>query len=216
MKKIILQYDAKECYDSDYDFIRETYIIFECGKYFLVNESYLEHYKNHSTRLHQCNKTEVPNILGELAEKYINSNKENEAVKITPQMGCYIAIVDVCEKIKSDDKDLLEDLNELKICFSNQAYRASLALSGRILEYVLKKGLIQHNIEYDENWMIGRLLKLYEENELYLDPGLKNVMNIINHQRIVGVHVKEKVPIPSIEQTMAVIFALIDLINRSF
>ena len=64
--------------------------------------------------------------------------------------------------------------------------------------------------------MIGRMLKLYEENELYLDLGLKNVMNIINHQRIVGVQVKEKVPVPSIEQAMAVIFALIDLINRSF
>ena len=130
-------------------------------------------------------------------------------------MGCSIAILEVCEKIKLDDKDLLEDLNELKICFSNQAYRATLALSGRILEYTLKKGLLQHNIEYDKNWMIGRLLKLYEENGLYFDPGLKNIMNIINQQRIIGVHVKEKVPIPSIEQTMMVIFALIDLINRN-
>ena len=78
MKKILLEFNSNECFDSDYDFIQEKYIIFECGKYFLVKEVYLEHYKNHSTRMHHCEKTEIPVSLGKLAEKYIKFYDEKK------------------------------------------------------------------------------------------------------------------------------------------
>lgn len=110
--------------------------------------------------------------------------------------------------------DLCRDIDELQSCFLCGAYRAVLAMSGRILEMVLKSYLTDKGVPINDDWMVGRLLQEISRLDKYTDPSLKNVWNIINLQRIVGVHVKEQVPIPSKENVYMVLYAVIDTINR--
>jgi len=49
----------------------------------------------------------------------------------------------------------------------------------------------------------------------YLDPTLTNVVNNINISRITAVHAKEKIPIPSRDQAIMVIFATRDVVRRN-
>ncbi len=112
--------------------------------------------------------------------------------------------------------DLENDLSELACCISIGAYRASLSLCGRILELCIKILLSRKKIEYKKDWMIGKLLSIAQENNFfYCDPALKNIVNIINQQRIIGVHAKERVPIPSKKQALMVLFGVLDTIERT-
>jgi hypothetical protein len=113
--------------------------------------------------------------------------------------------------------DLLATLKELRLCFANECYIACLALSGKLLEICLKQTMISSNIPFDENWMIGKLLKELRaaDPNRYLDQSLGDVANIINKSRIPAVHTLEKVPVPSREQAVMVINAVVDTVNRT-
>lgn len=112
------------------------------------------------------------------------------------------------------NEDLLNDIDELKHSILMDSKRAALCLSGRILEVVLKCFLKNRGVEFDQNIMVGALLGKINNAGIYLDSSLKNICNIINQQRIIGVHKKEKVPIPSQENVYMVVYAVIDTVKR--
>ena len=111
--------------------------------------------------------------------------------------------------------DILASLRELEVCFRNDCFIACLALSGKLLEICLKQVMLDHNIPFDDKWMIGTLLDKLREavSEKYVDQSLGDIANIINKSRIPAVHSKEKISVPSREQ--AVIHAVADTINRT-
>jgi hypothetical protein len=110
--------------------------------------------------------------------------------------------------------DLIYDIEEMRHCLGVGAFRGSLALAGRVLENCLKAIMEQEGIEFEDQWMVGTLLSRMAKSDLYVDPGLTNVWNIINQQRVAGVHAKEAVPIPSREQAIMVAYAVIDMLQR--
>lgn len=65
--------------------------------------------------------------------------------------------------------------------------------------------------------MVGALIKLIRERapSEYLDPALQNVVNVINTSRITAVHAKERIPVPSRDQAIMVIFATRDVVRRN-
>ena len=113
-------------------------------------------------------------------------------------------------------EEFLHTLEELAICFDNACYIAAIGLSGKILEVCLKEILITNNISFDPNSMIGSLVRLVKEKipSEYTDPSLVNIANIINQSRITAVHAKERIPIPSRDQTIMVVFATRDVVRR--
>jgi len=113
--------------------------------------------------------------------------------------------------------DLIASLRELRTCFAQDCFIACLALSGKLLEICLKQVMLDSGVPFDDTWMVGTLLrKLREANaEKYLDQSLGNVANIINQSRIPAVHAKEKIPVPSREQAVMVIHAVVDTVNRA-
>lgn len=124
-----------------------------------------------------------------------------------------------CEKTKINvvyRDDLLASLKELRLCFAYECYIACLALSGKILEICLKQLLLDNNIQFENNWMIGKLLQKLRDSqcEKYVDQSLPEIANIINKSRIPAVHAKERIPIPSREQAVMVIHAVADTVNR--
>ena len=113
--------------------------------------------------------------------------------------------------------DFLQTLKEIAICFDNDCFIASIGLCGKILEVCLKEILIRSNVQFDPNAMVGTLLKTIREkvpNE-YVDPSLSSVTNIINTSRITSLHAKERIPIPSRDQAIMVIFATRDVVKRN-
>jgi len=129
------------------------------------------------------------------------------------------ALLEKCELVTINHiyrDDLLASIKELRICFGQECYIACLALAGKVLEICLKQVLIDNKIEFDDKWMIGRLIgRLRESNvERYLDQSLPDIANIINKSRIPAVHAKEKIPVPSRDQAAMVIHAVVDTVNR--
>lgn len=113
--------------------------------------------------------------------------------------------------------EFLRTIEEIAICFDDECYIAAIGLCGKILEVVLKEILIRHGVGFDSNMMVGPLIRLIREKvpDEYLDPSLGNVTNIINTSRITAVHAKERIPIPSRDQAIMVIFAMRDVVRRN-
>lgn len=64
--------------------------------------------------------------------------------------------------------------------------------------------------------MIGRLLTAVRENvNEYVDPSLESVGRIISKSRNSAVHFNERIPIPSRDQSIMVIFAMRDIVSRN-
>jgi len=122
------------------------------------------------------------------------------------------AVKDRCETAN----DLLHDLRELILCLNVQAYRGCLAMAGVVLERAIKQTLTTHGIAFAKDWMVGKLISLLTDAQVYIDPSLKNIWNIINAQRIIGVHATEATPIPSRDQALMVTFAIKDTVTRTF
>lgn len=119
------------------------------------------------------------------------------------------------EKVVLKD-DLKNDLREMVVCLNANSFRACLAMAGVVLGRMLKEFLAGRHIDFGADWMAGRLIRAVEDSGQYLDPSLKNknVRNLINVQRIIGVHAKEGVPILSRDQAIMVVYAVKDSLSR--
>ena len=113
-------------------------------------------------------------------------------------------------------EDVINDLKEMLKCLNVQAYRGCLAMAGVILERTIKQVLSDNHIEYAKDWMVGKLIGELSKSDAYVDPSLKNIWNIINAQRIIGVHATEAIPIPSRDQALMVVFAIKDIVARTY
>lgn len=125
-----------------------------------------------------------------------------------------------CQKAELNEnyrEDFLKTIDEIRICFDDGCFIATIGLCGKILEVCLKEVLLRHNIKCDPNAMLGTIIKSIRERVPgeYFDPTLLNLVNIINTSRITAVHAKERIPIPSRDQAVMVIFATRDVVRRN-
>jgi hypothetical protein len=100
------------------------------------------------------------------------------------------------------------------VCLNANAFRGCLAMAGVVLERLLGEFLVKRSIHSEKDWMVGKLIGAVEGSGQYVDPSLKTIWTLINAQRIIGVHAKDKVPIPSRDQAVMVVFAVKDALNR--
>jgi len=125
-----------------------------------------------------------------------------------------------CQNAKINEnyrEDFLKTLDEIRICFDEGCFIAAIGLCGKILEVCLKEVLLRHNVQCDPNAMLGTVIKSIRERvpSEYIDPTLMNLINIINTSRITALHAKERIPIPSRDQAIMVIFATRDVVRRN-
>jgi len=131
----------------------------------------------------------------------------------------YVWIHDMTDRIQKSSEvagDFLNDLREMTMCLNAQVYRACLAMGGVILERSIKQKLSDLKVPFAKDWMVGKLIGELSNANVYVDPSLKNTWNIINAQRIIGVHATEATPIPSRDQALMVMFAVKDTVTRTF
>lgn len=113
-------------------------------------------------------------------------------------------------------EDLLATIREMRDCLGASCYIAVLCLAGKCLELCLKQRMTTLGVSYDEGWMLGKLLERARSAPgEYFDPALGNIANIINQSRIPAVHAKRSVPVPSMEQAVMVVNAVLDVMNRT-
>lgn len=105
-------------------------------------------------------------------------------------------------------------LEEMSKCLRASCYVAVMGLAGKLLEITIKHSMVARSIDFQEDWMLGTLLRKFEVDGGYLDPGLKNIANLINVHRISSVHAKQNVPPPSSDQALMVVRASLDVIKR--
>lgn len=158
------------------------------------------------------------------------SNSENDLKRAVAELiggpktevsEAVISLQEECQKSKINElyqEDFLKTLDEIRICFDEGCFIATIGLCGKLLEVCLKEMLIRNGVSFDPNAMVGSLIKSIQKNipEEYTDPSLKNIVNIINNSRITAVHSKEKIPVPSRDQAIMVIFATRDIVLRNF
>lgn len=130
-----------------------------------------------------------------------------------------LELVELCKNkdINIDYKEtFVKTLEEIAICFQNNCYIATITLCGKILEICLIDLLKNHQIDVGVNQTLGSLLKKINENipDKYLDPTLGSTASIISKSRNTAVHYNERIPIPSRDQALMVIFATRDVVNR--
>jgi len=170
--------------------------------------------------------TSIPEALGKTIEKAIATGKFPYLKSLSSESPETGLVAEICAKLRdisnaistiehSMVKQLIDDIKELCEVLRIGAKRSTLALCGRCLEVCLKVGLEIREIKFSDDLMVGRLLKLYEENDIYLDVTLKNQLNILNSYRISGVHVRANTEIPSTEQVLSLSLLLCDCLNRS-
>jgi len=115
--------------------------------------------------------------------------------------------------------DFLKTLDEIAKCFDNECYIATISLCGKILETTIHEIFKRNNIETREREflsnMIERLMNNRENVDDYIDPSLPQIAKIISYSRNGAIHHNERVPIPSRDQAIMVIFALRDIVNRN-
>lgn len=162
-------------------------------------------------------------IPRDIAELLINRNSapvvaDNTTTPLDVFIGTFYDWIDELTPVINtipEGKDLENDLREMITCFNASSYRGCLALAGVVLERVLRYKLKCMCIEIQDNWMVGRMLKAISDAGEYIDPSMKNIWNIINQQRIIGVHTKENVSIPSFDQAAMVLYAIKDVVSRT-
>jgi hypothetical protein len=113
--------------------------------------------------------------------------------------------------------DFLKTVEEIGICFDNDCLIAVMCLSGKVLEVCVKEVLQRHEVQFDGNQMIGSLIRTVQERvpDQYLDAALNNIANVVNVSRITAVHARERIPVPSRDQAIMVIFAVRDIVRRN-
>ena len=114
-------------------------------------------------------------------------------------------------------EDFLKTLDEIRICFDEGCFIAAIALCGKILEVSLKEVLIRHSFDFDPNAMLGTLIRSIRERvpSEYIDPTLLSIVDVIKKSRNTAIHSNERIPIPSRDQAIMVIFATRDVVRRN-
>jgi len=118
---------------------------------------------------------------------------------------------------------LLPCLAEIATCMASRCYAATLSLSGKALELVVKRQLLALGDKFDDNMMLGPLLGRIRDaaanrpdiSAAMLDPSLGHIANLINQHRIAAVHAKRTVAPPTDDQARVVLHALLDVLRRA-
>ena len=116
--------------------------------------------------------------------------------------------------------NLAATLQELRTCYAAGCFIATLFLAAKVLEFCLKIILTNSTVPPDKWKPLGlwKLIGCVRDNcvEVQLLDGLGAIANLINDNRNPAVHATERNPIPSKEQANMVIYAMADVMKRTF
>ncbi len=150
-------------------------------------------------------------VLGKLAE--IISEWHHESAQ---QNSLYV-VQNIPDQIKPE---ILADIDELEKCFNADCLRSCVIICGRLLETALHRKYFettgQDILEKNPGIGLGTLVAKLTEKGILLDPGLANMIHLINNVRIFTVHKKKEAFYPTKEQTQATMLFTLDVLRKLF
>ena len=112
------------------------------------------------------------------------------------------------------------DVVELQMCYENKCYRSATILCGRIIETALHRKYFEVTgkdaLEKEPGIGIGKLIARMSDKGIKLDPGLPQMVHLINQVRIFSVHTKQQAFNPTKNQTHATVLYTVEVLNRLF
>jgi hypothetical protein len=110
------------------------------------------------------------------------------------------------------------DFDEVRRCYSAEAFRSAIGTCGRILELFLARRYFESKgvDPIQEKWLIGTLLKKCSEEGVVTEPHLLDISNLINRTRIDSVHSTHRIFKPSPEEAKSIVEFTIGLGKRLF
>jgi hypothetical protein len=155
-------------------------------------------------------------------EKEINDfEKEAAAIPIPKQQGGEVKLnFELPELPEEISENIQADVEELQKCYGSACYRSSIILCGRIIETALHRKYFEVTgndaLEKEPGIGIGKLIARMNEKSIKLDPGLPQMMHLINQVRIFSVHTKQQAFNPSKNQAQATVLYTMDVLGKLF
>lgn len=110
--------------------------------------------------------------------------------------------------------DFIKTLEEIAVYFGNKCYIATISLCGKILEICLIDILQRNCIDTTNIRMLGNMIRAVKNLPNYhIDTVLENIANLISICRNSAIHFNQKIPTPSRDQAIMVIFATRVFVN---
>lgn len=128
--------------------------------------------------------------------------------------------IEIPEMPEAIEGAVAADLNEIRKCFEAKAYRSCVVLCGRVLETALLRKYYELTgkdlLETSPGIGLGKVVGKLNEENVELDPGLKQQIHLINQVRIFSVHSKKDEFYPSKGQAQAMILYTLDVLRKIF
>lgn len=135
--------------------------------------------------------------------------------KITehPEITLDFDIGKVNEEIKTE---LLKDIEDLQSCFGAGVNRGCMMFSGRILELILSRKYYEKTgvDPVESEWGLGKIVGKCKDEGVFNEPGLAEMMLLVNETRIPSVHKKKEFYVPTTEETEGVVKILNGTIKK--
>lgn len=159
-----------------------------------------------AARMDEASPSELRSLLDEFASFVVDSPRSESIHR--PKLPGDISV------------EVHADIDELETCLKAKAYRSAIILCGRILETALHRKYFeatgQDLLEKAPGMGLGNLIARLNNKGVKLDPGLPNQIHLINQVRIVSVHKKKDLFVPSEAQTRAIVLYTLDVVDRLF
>ena len=138
-----------------------------------------------------------------------------------PQPEKKISTITIPKNIPKEIRsEVTADLKELDKCFSNNCFRSSVILCGRLLEIALHRKYYDATgidlLEKSPGIGLGNLIAKMKAKDISLDPSLTQQVHLINQMRIYSVHKKSDPFNPTKAQAHAIILFTLDTLERLF
>jgi len=129
---------------------------------------------------------------------------KKEEISERPEINLDFDISKVPEEIKVE---LLKDVEDLRTCFSVGVYRGCMMFAARILELLLsRKYFDKTSVDLVESQCgLEKIIGKCKDENVFVEPGLAEMLRLINVTRIHSVHKKKDLYIPTTEETEGII-----------
>ncbi len=153
--------------------------------------------------------------IREYEEKVSSLNEERNSLKAKLDKKDIVHYKPVTNLNSFTKEEIEIDMKEAEICVNSGAYKAGITMCGRAVEVTL------HSIYEEKTGSdlsrsgigLGKLIGKMREENIDIPEEITRIANFINDMRVISIHKREKLYLPSVEETTS-IFELTNAVLR--
>ncbi|MFT4343536.1 MAG: hypothetical protein ACMXYE_02200 [Candidatus Woesearchaeota archaeon] len=198
---------------TDYRSAEWQYVLTMYKKHLTLLKKLVENSNLDSVLAKEVKDMDFKNVEGN--EKLLTTLEKQTGISVQKERT--FEINRIPDEIRSEVR---ADLEEMQKCFSHECYRSCIILCGRIIEVCLHAKYYKVTgfdiLDKNPGIGLGKLIAKMDEKGIKLDPGLTQQIHLVNNVRIFSVHKKQRLFVPSREQTHAIMLYTADVLRKLF